>query len=713
MKSLAVSLPNISVRGKILILFFSLSFAALMITGYCAFSVISNVGSYAKDSSVSLGEGVANSSSTALLSLGEEFLTRLASDQANYTNSLFLDTDNEMDLLAAQTKETERNPPGTSSVTTYLATSPPANPLDGAVIVFAPGTPATLDSPEAKTLAGLSGALKSLYMTDKGMTGVYIATDSGMMLHYPGNGNFPQGYDPRDRQWFKDAKVTDAIVWSNAPYVDAAQAGLVLTCAKAVYNPTYGYWIVGSDVSTATINNDFIGQTLGGDGYAVLINQQGEVISRPGLSAGTTRWNEPFAQENLFFTNNSGLQAIAMNMTSGESGIGRVSWNGTTDMYVAYAPVRSMNWSLGIALPARDITEPVNAFSGKIKESAQNTSSHISDQTDWLMTIFFILFTVILAIVLAISSLLSRVITRPVITLKEGTAALGRGDLDYRVALTSGDEFEDLARSFNSMAGQLKANIENLKKTTAEKERYSKELEIAASIQSSFLPEQMPDIKGYEVSAVMIPAMEVGGDFYDFIPADNDKWAFVIADVSGKGVSAALFMAMTRTLLRAGLENTTDPLNSLSVANAVISRNASAGMFVTVFTAYLDPKNRLLIGINAGHNPPLVFKKQTGAVTFFRQDGIAMGVVEEMRSTPQELNLDVGDLVILYTDGVTEAFDVNNRAFGEKRLASVVKSVGDLTANQVLELILSDIREFTGPIPQSDDITLIVLRVLP
>jgi sigma-B regulation protein RsbU (phosphoserine phosphatase) len=700
-----------TIRVKILILFLALSLVALTLTGYFAFSAITNVGSYAQGSSEALGKGVVNDSSTALLSLGEDYLVRISADQANFTNALFEDTNAEMMILDAQTAELQRNPPVDPLTPVYPATAPPSNPNNGVVLYFAPGATATPGSEEARTLAGLADEIKAIYTSDGDLTSVYVATDSGMMLFYPGEGNFPSKYDPRVRQWFVEAEAEKDIVWSDAPYVDADNHGLVMTCSEAVPSQDYGTWVIATDVSTTTINENFIGKSLGGNAYAVLINKDGDVISRPGQSVGNVTWDEPFNKENAFSGNASDLRAVATNMTAGMTGIGKVLFNGT-DMYVAYAPVRSMNWSLAISLPVSQITQPVDVFTGRIEGATQDTGMHITSQTSWLKTVFAILFVAILLFVLLVSVVLSRVITRPVEQLKEGAEALGEGDLDFRVEIRSGDEFEDLGRSFNAMAEALRENIDNLKRTTAEKERYSKELEIARSIQTSFLPERMPEIPGYDISAVMIPAMEVGGDFYDIIPAAEGKCVFVIADVSGKGVSAALFMAMSRTLLRAGLEGATDLAKALHTANRMISQNAPSSMFVTVFSAILDPVNLTMTCINAGHNPPLIVRGESGEYLFLREGGVAMGVLEDMESTPEHVQLRPGDLVILYTDGVTEAFDAGYVAFGEDRLVQIVQECRNLPASTVRERIISGIRAFTGPASQSDDITLVVIRVL-
>ncbi len=703
----------LTLRAKILILFLVLSLVALAITGYFAFAAIADIGSYAQGSSQALGEGVRNDSSSALLSLGEEYLVRTTADKANLTDVIFKDTETEMGILAAQASQFQRNAPLVSQIPVYTNNSRPIDPLSGAVLIIAPGATVIPGSEESRRLTGLADDLLAVYNSDEDLKSVYIATDSGMILMYPGKGTLPPDYDPRNRSWYTHAVVLDGLPWwTDAPYIDADNNGLVMTCSRSVTSPVYGHWVIGSDVSTGTINDEIIGNTFGGKGYAVLLSGNGDVISRPNLSAGELRWNEQFSPENAFSGSKPDLALVAKNMTAGMTGLGKVSFNGV-ETYVAYAPVSSMKWSLALSLPTSQITGPVDQFSGKIEGATQDTGKHITDQTTRLSTVFSLLFLAILLFVLLVSVSLSRVISRPVETLKEGATALGEGNLDFRVTIRSGDEFEDLGRSFNSMAEALKVNIANLEKTTAEKERYAREMEIAKNIQSSFLPEKMPEIPGFDISAVMIPAMEVGGDFYDAVPLPDGRWAFVIADVSGKGASAALFMAMSRTLIRVNLEGTMDTVRAFDTANSMIARNAPSGMFVTVFSAVLDPAGLALSCTNAGHNPPIIIRADSGRAEFLVMHGVAMGVLPEQKSAHEIVQLKPGDLVILYTDGVTEAFDPGYAAFGEERLVCVAKECRDLPAAQIRDRIILAVRDFTGAAPQSDDITLVVIRVMP
>jgi sigma-B regulation protein RsbU (phosphoserine phosphatase) len=703
---------RLNVRAKILIVFLVLSMVSLIITGFFAFTSLDKMGRYAQGSSQSLGESAVNDSSVALQQTAEEYLLRVASDQAEITNVLFEDTNSETNLLAAHAAMLQNNPPMTSVIPAYSLTDRPREPYAATLVVSALGTTVTPASEEGQRLSGMDDMLRELYKTDEDMTGVYVATESGMTHYYPWRADIPPDFDPRSRDWFTRAVATDALVWSDAPYVDAAGQGLIMTCSRAINSPKYGYWVIGSDVSVTIINEDFMSQTLGGNGYAVLIDQFGNIISRPGLSSGSTRWDEPFPGENAFISNDPALVGVVTNMTAGKSGISRV-WFDSNETYIAYAPVRSMNWSLAVSMPVEQVTRPMKKTEKQILTATNASSQQIKEETSRLLTIFSGLVVILLVLVLFMSVIFARIITRPVELLKVGTEAIGRGDLDYHVTIETGDEFEELAHSFNTMAADLKKNIENLQLTTAEKERYTKELEIARTIQASFLPETMPDIRGFDIAAVAIPALEVGGDFYDFIPVSHGRWALVIADVSGKGVSAALFMALSRTLIRANLEGKDDTTGALRQANRMIYRDAQSSMFVTAFSLVVDPDRLTLSCVNAGHNPPLVIRHDSGDATFLREDGIALGVLPEMEIHEEDVLLMPGDLVVMYTDGVTEAFNEKYEEFGAEQLIRLAKDCRTLPAREVIDHILEAVRTFAGTTPQSDDITLVVLRVMP
>jgi len=260
-------------------------------------------------------------------------------------------------------------------------------------------------------------------------------------------------------------------------------------------------------------------------------------------------------------------------------------------------------------------------------------------------------------------------------------------------------------------------NLISERKTAEEKERYRRELErteyemeTARGIQQSFLPESPPRIEGFELAALNLPARQVGGDFYDFIPVSEDKWGIIIADVSGKGVPAALFMALSRTLVRANVTDNSTASQAIQKANNLISQEAKMGMFVTLFYAVLDPEKKRLQYVNAGHNPPFVVKKNSGDVILLRASGIAMGVMDDVSFEEKEIKLASNDVVVFYTDGITEAINRAGEQFGEKRLIEMINRNADLPVKDLIGRVKDEVFAFAQDQPQHDDFTMVLLK---
>jgi sigma-B regulation protein RsbU (phosphoserine phosphatase) len=246
-----------------------------------------------------------------------------------------------------------------------------------------------------------------------------------------------------------------------------------------------------------------------------------------------------------------------------------------------------------------------------------------------------------------------------------------------------------------------------------ELQRKQAELAVAADIQKSFLPEKIPSPEGFDIVATTIPAKEVGGDFYDFILQDGNL-QFVIADVSGKGVPAALFMALSRTIVRACAAPIEKAAERLSCANNMIiadSGSGTSGMFVTLFFASLNQKDRSLVYSNAGHNQPLLFRAAARSIETMEVTGVALGMMAGMEYEQRHVALESGDILLLYTDGIVEAMNGEEELFGPERLRSSLAAAKGLSAQGILDNILHDLRQFTNGEEQSDDITAVVIKV--
>jgi sigma-B regulation protein RsbU (phosphoserine phosphatase) len=307
------------------------------------------------------------------------------------------------------------------------------------------------------------------------------------------------------------------------------------------------------------------------------------------------------------------------------------------------------------------------------------------------------------------------------LTLVDGVKRIAQGNLDEKVDVRRTDELALLADSVNDMAGDLKKHIETLSKVTAEKERIATELSVATDIQEGMLPRNFGEIaqnKGFDLFATMAAAKEVGGDFYDFYMLDDRRLVITIADVSGKGVPAALFMVIAKTILKnsalsAGEEETFADV--IRRANQQLCENNEEMLFVTVFFGVLDIRTGDFTYVNCGHNPPLLRQGTDGAFTYLRpaKKNLMMGVEEDLRFTQERLQMSPGSLLFCYTDGVTEAMNEAGEVYSEGQLQADLTGIpsgNDVPVADVLAALRKDITAHAGGAEQSDDITMLAIR---
>ncbi len=265
----------------------------------------------------------------------------------------------------------------------------------------------------------------------------------------------------------------------------------------------------------------------------------------------------------------------------------------------------------------------------------------------------------------------------------------------------------------NGIAQQAATAVVNnqLYRESADRARMQQELDVAHTIQASFLPDGSPSIPGCSVATHWQAARQVGGDFYDFLPLGDDKWGIAIADVADKGVPAALFMALTRTILRAVAFSHSDPAQVLVRANEIIGREARSDLFVTVFYGVWDPATEHFTYANAGHNPPLLLQP-SGNFQPLLGHGVALGILPELTMKSHTITVRPGETIILYTDGITEALNEDFDEFGLERLQVAARAAARRPAGDVVRQITDNIRDHTGQTAQFDDMTLIVLKRL-
>jgi sigma-B regulation protein RsbU (phosphoserine phosphatase) len=261
------------------------------------------------------------------------------------------------------------------------------------------------------------------------------------------------------------------------------------------------------------------------------------------------------------------------------------------------------------------------------------------------------------------------------------------------------------------IANQTSIAIENtqLYRQEAERQRLARELLVAREIQASFLPELCPSLPGWELDAYWQSASQVGGDFYDIFVLPDGRIGLIIADVADKGIPAALFMALSRTLLRVVAHDNLEPADVLQRTNDLIISDTHSDLFVTVFYVILDPESGTLIYANGGHNPPLLVR-QNGEVESLRARGIVLGIVSPIHLEEKRTTVEPGDTLIMYTDGVTDAINTDEEEFGTARLAQIVQHTRDHPPQKMLSEISDEVLAFAGNTPQFDDITLVAVK---
>lgn len=290
-------------------------------------------------------------------------------------------------------------------------------------------------------------------------------------------------------------------------------------------------------------------------------------------------------------------------------------------------------------------------------------------------------------------------------------AAMNLGAFDF---VTKPINFEDLNVTLDKTLLHIK-NLLDSYKTKSKLEGILYELNVASEIQQSILPRDFIQNEYLQMYAMMTAAKQIGGDFYDFfwLTPEKNKLALVIADVSGKGVPAALFMTVSRTLIRAHAYHHIDsPSACLTAVNNVLCRDNTTVMFVTLFYSILDIETGVLSYTNAGHNPPHIIRQAGGVETLTRKHGMALGVMEDINYAHDQVTLSPNDMLLLYTDGVTEAENAAGNMYSDEKLVTDLEKYRNLAANELINTIRSDITRFAANHPQSDDITLLAARYL-
>lgn len=491
-------------------------------------------------------------------------------------------------------------------------------------------------------------------------------------------------YRYHEMEWYSVPISSGEPCWSE-PYYDLGGGDAILATYSYPLRDAAGdiYAIFTADISIEQFADEVKAIKPYPGAYNFMISQRGaflahsrsEAIISETVFENAVRFNEPELAE------------LANRMVAAERGVS-VYRRGGVDYYVLYAPVYTTGWSIAVACPYVDVFRGVYELRNNI----------------------IVIFGIGILLIVVLCYITIRRLTHPLKRLTLSATNIAKGDFNLVTPeVKSGDEMQQLRDSFEHMRISLISYIDELRTTTEQKERMVSELRVARDIQLGMLPKDEM-LAAYDeqlsIASRLIPAKEVGGDLYNFFVADG-KLHFLVGDVSGKGVPAALVMAVICRMFGTAASINSSPAEILSILNRALVESNDSSMFCTAFVGILDLRSGVLSYANAGHNPPLLYGGEGAACRLGVETNIPLGVVEEFVFVGGEYRMERGMHCLIYTDGVTEAINIDGELYGEESLLAFVKAHASQSSCEVAESLLAELRGFGRGCEQSDDIAIL------
>ena len=692
---------NLKFATKILLVILGVSLISMITVSTISYTELLHLSGYSQDVNIQLGFYASDNSKGALVQQAEAYMSRLAASQAADCDGVLLAIQNNITSLSLYMEELYKRPGNFQGRRLPLPYEVQAGVPTAKMMVAQSAAITPAIESEMRLVSNAEFMFGSIFKANPNMDNTYLGTVTGINFRYSNYNTFNPAFDPRTRPWYIAAYNADGPIWLDT-YVDPY--GVICTTCAQTYKNANGniIGVVATDILLSTMVDDILSMRIGETGYAFLLDNNGRYLAHP-------HYNDldPNALENA----QGGYKDVLTSMAAGESDVRQAVIN-DTNYYIAYAPLPVTGWSLGIAVEFDEIISGALLMKSNIDNQALETKEQIRSMLNSVMFRFIVLTCIIIIAVLILSILVSGSVTKPMIQLTNSVIEVGKGNLDSKIDINTKDEIGVLANCFNKMTDDLKVYISNLSKVTAEKERIGAELNVATNIQASMLPcifPAFPEHEEFDIYASMRPAKEVGGDFYDLFLVDKDTLAILIADVSGKGVPAALFMVIAKTLIKNNAQNGLSPKDVFDKVNNLLCANNNEGMFVTAFMGYLDIPSGRLTCVNAGHNPPLLLKDNSFRWVKIKR-GLVLGGMEDMRYKEETLTLEKGEMIFLYTDGVTEALNPENELFSEARLMDIADKSKNGSLKEFTVSVKTEIDAFARGAEQADDITMLVMK---
>ncbi len=532
----------------------------------------------------------------------------------------------------------------------------------------------------------------------------YTALESGLHCVYPGHGGYPADYDPRQRPWYRQQKARQQLLWT-PPTIDASSQRITLTASMPLYREDGQFaGVTGIDVPITDIFSHLRLPAAWRDQAKVFLVSPApspgsqritaRIIAKQSYRRSARNWQSEPAQELLGSSDGHEFSLLLTDLAHRRAGIRQLPYQGVDSLW-AYRPFDVGDSYMVFIVPhAQVISAAHEARDYGLQQTRRQLRANIP-----------IFLVTVLAVVL-MAWFIARSITRPVQQLAGAARRIASGQLDTRVTIhCTGDELEQLGTDFNAMLPQLQDRISMLES-----------LSLAREVQQKLLPQSAPMLPGLDIAGLSRYCDQTGGDYYDFIR--NPDWPdaqllLAIGDVSGHGISSALMMASVRALLRSYSGQGLAPAEILSRINCNLCRDSHAGQFMTLFLLFIAADRQQLCWASAGHDAALVYHADEDAFEQLEGTDIPLGVEPEWQYSEADCrHWRGGDLILLGTDGIWEARNPDGEQFGKQRLAALLRQHAGLGAEDLCLRMVTAANEFRGGLPQADDMTIVILKVL-
>jgi len=531
----------------------------------------------------------------------------------------------------------------------------------------------------------------------------YVNLESGVHAAYPGHGGYPPDYNFRSRPWYIQATEGGKSLWSR-PYIDATTRQVIMTASMPLRHADGSFaGVVAFDVLVSNVLqvNELSSQWSPAMRSFLVWSGAKEETGEYGLwivvqkdyLENAAAWSGMMGTDRLDSFNAKGMDYLIDEIKARKSGYLEMDYYAVDSVW-AYAHAGEGLYLI-LIVPKRIILQEY----GRIHESL-----HSLVKQHWLVT--GVVASVVVVLLISAGLWFAHAMIRPLFIMVEAVKRLAKGDFSARMNINTGDERDLLAKTFNEMVPQLEDRMQ-----------MRESLEVAKEIQQNLLPQELPNLSGFDIAAKSVYCDETGGDYFDFFPCEDEhcsRFGIVVGDVTGHGVGAALLMATARALIRGLVTSPENLAQRLTQVNTLLSADVrDSGRFMSLFFLMIEEGSRTISWVRAGHDPAMLYDPAKDVVEELVGPGMVLGVEEYYSYQQIDKVLEaVGTIILIGTDGIWEAHNPEGELFGKNRLYQIIRDNAYESAAAIQDAVLDAVREFRRERPQEDDITIVVVKII-